>query len=102
MLRRVLGELDDSRRPAARVLEQHRREARPAHEIAVLEDVVEDLAERGFTLPRALTSLPMPTLPPLASWSGGKRQCTSAFWHPLPPGIHLDAIDSVLKSWRLR
>lgn len=87
---------------AAGALEQQSREARPPHEVAVLEDLVEDLGERGFAPPRPRTSLPMPRLPALAPWRGWGRQRRSAFWQPVRPGLHLERIDSALRSWRLR
>lgn len=90
---------------ASETLDQRRRDGRPSHEIAVLEDVVADLAERGFTPPRARTSFPLPSLAALAmSWGRGwtSRGSARAAGRPALSGIHLDRIEEALKSWRLR
>lgn len=90
---------------AAATLANRTDEGAPEHELRLHEDLVADLAERGFGRPRALTSLPVPLpapLPPIrAPWSvlcAPRRveKRTSLV------GIQLKPIDSLLTSWRLR
>lgn len=85
------------------LLEQQRAVGRPPHELAVLEDLAADLAERGFTPPRPRTSFPLPQLEPLpAPWHPWTAAPSAKAWRPCPQGLHLDRIDAALATWRLR
>lgn len=90
---------------ATEALEARKREGAPAHELAVLEDLVADLEERGFRPPRTLTSLPMPALAPLPTALRGWAN------RPAPPrgrrltdlaGASLAPIDDALRHWGFR
>lgn len=87
-----------------RLLDRKRDKGAPAHELALLEDLEADLAERGFPRPRSLTSFPLPALAPL-----GPLAALPAFRSEAPPrtfaqlrGLSLGPCEPELRAWRLR
>jgi len=41
------------------------RDGTPSHQRAIVEDLIDDLSDRGFHRPRAMRTFPLPALPPL-------------------------------------
>ncbi len=96
-----------AREVAAVILEAERTTA-PPHIVALLEDLLEDLAERGFSPPRARVPWPMPALPelpaqPVHAWLATSLAPTRPpLSMALLVGTHLDDIGAVLRDWRPR
>lgn len=88
-------------------LDTRRAEGAKAHELALLDDLVADLAERGFRPPRPMASLPLPRLEPLAL-PGLPRFVMAARRHPVASqladlsALALDDVGATLSHWRLR
>ena len=83
------------------------KEDAAAHELALLDDLVADLAHRGFHRPRAIQSFPLPPLPTLGHYALAAHGLRST--KALAPrtfadldGLELPMLDGALRRWRMR
>jgi hypothetical protein len=83
--------------------DRRRDEGAPLHELAILDDIIADLAERSFSQPRPLVSLPLPPLdplPPSELWPRESTAMAQARTFATLHSLDLARIESTLRDWR--